>query len=347
MTRPRPDLTPQPAPLPAPLPAAPRLTVVVCAYTLDRWDDLVAAIDGASRQTLPADEVLLVVDHASGLLERARERWTGTAVTVLENVRERGLSGARNTAIDAAGGDVVAFLDDDAVPADDWLELLVAAYDLPSVLAVGGAARPVWPERPGIGGRPAQLAPELDWVIGCSYTGQPTARADVRNLMGCSMSFRREVFELVGGFDEGAGRIGAIPVGCEETELCIRLSQQVPGARVVLEPAAVVHHRVGASRTTWAYLRSRCLAEGASKAAMAGLVGAGDATATERTYVRDVLTAGVRREVGRGLHGDSDGWRAAAGITTALALTGYGYLRGRLGRPPRAAQVAQAARAAQ
>ncbi|MDN4174796.1 glycosyltransferase [Nocardioides sp. SOB77] len=320
----------------------PRLTVVVCAYTLARWDDLVAALDGTVAQTVPPDEVLLVVDHAPELLARARVTWDGTAVTVVENTRARGLSGARNTAIAHATGSVVAFLDDDAVPAPDWLAALVGAYDDAAVLAVGGAARPVWPT----GGRPAHLPPELDWVVGCSYRGQPTGRADVRNLMGCSMSFRREVFDLVGGFDEGAGRIGAIPVGCEETELCIRLAQRVPGARVVLEPAAVVHHRVGEQRTSWSYLRGRSLAEGTSKAAMARLVGGVDATATERSYVRHVLTAGVRREVARGLHGDRDGWRAAAGIATALTATGYGYVRGRLGPAPRTMRAARAARTA-
>ena len=49
---------------------------------------------------------------------------------------------------------------------------------------------------------------ELDWIVGCTYTGQPTEQAEVRNLMGCNMSFRREVFERVGGFAEEIGRIG-------------------------------------------------------------------------------------------------------------------------------------------
>ena len=84
--------------------------------------------------------------------------------------------------------------------------------------AVGGVAHPHWPTWPS-GGRRPRLLPgagrttgdatgELDWVVGCTYTGQPTAQAEVRNLMGCNMSFRREVFERVGGFAEDIGRIG-------------------------------------------------------------------------------------------------------------------------------------------
>ena len=182
----------------------------------------------------------------------------------MENAGRGGASGARNTGVAVATGDVVAFLDDDARPEPDWLERLMAAYDDPAVMAVGGVARPVWPDR-----RPDHLPPELDWLVGCTYLGQPTERADVRNLWGCNMSVRRFLFEEIGGFDEDAGRVGLIPLGAEETEFCIRIAQRRPGSRVVFEPAAVVHHRVTPARTEFSYLRSRSHAEGVSKAAMA------------------------------------------------------------------------------
>ncbi|WP_205472208.1 glycosyltransferase family 2 protein [Nocardioides sp. SYSU D00038] len=320
--------------------ARPTATVVVCAYTEDRWDDIVSGLAGVRSQTVAPLEVLVVIDHNPALQARCERELTG--VRVVPNTLTKGLSGARNTAVALARGEVTVFLDDDATPEPRWLELLLAAYDDPRVQAVGGSASPVWPAGRG---RPDQLAPELDWVIGCTYVGQPTRRSDVRNLMGCNMSFRTSVFAEVGGFDETAGRVGTIPLGCEETELCIRLTQRVPGARVVFEPAAVVHHHVTEPRTTWAYLRSRSMGEGLSKAAMARLVGAGDATSTERDYVRRVLTAGVRRELARGLRGRAAGWRGAAGIVTALAWTSVGYLRGRLGLGSRMGRTAAAGRA--
>lgn len=318
---------------------APRadVTAVVCAYTTDRWDDLLAAVAGLRAQTVAPAQVLVVVDHAPELLARARSVLTD--VEVVANARARGLSGARNHAVEHARGGIVAFLDDDAVPRPDWLRLLLEPYDDPAVLAVGGAAHPVWPA----GHRPRQLPDELDWVVGCTHRGVPRVRADVRNLVGCSMSFRRSVLEELGGFAEGTGRIGALPLGCEETELCIRIGQRHPGARVVLEPAAVVDHRVSADRTTWRYLRRRSYAEGLSKAAIAAVVGASAATEVERTYVTRVLPAGVGRELGRALRGDPAGWRGAAGIVTALAATTAGYARGRLGRlAPESALVREA-----
>jgi len=316
------------------------VTVVVCAYTMARWGDLVDAVAGIAAQTVRADQVLVVIDHDDELLARARDGLDG--VEVVASTRLRGLSGARNTAIELARGEVVAFLDDDAVPRRDWLARMLAPYDDPDVLAVGGNARPVFPG----GRRPDQLAVELDWVIGCAYRGLPEARADVRNLMGCSMSFRRSVLEELGGFAEGAGRIGALPLGCEETELCIRLGQRHPRGRVVLEPASVVDHRVTPDRTTWRYLRSRSYAEGLSKAAMAAVVGGSAATAVERSYVTRVLPGGVRRELSRAVQGELAGWRGAAGIVTALAATTAGYARGRFGPGSRLIREAALARSA-
>ncbi len=233
---------------------------------MDRWDDIVAGMDALARQTVPPLETILVVDHNDTLLARARDEFPD--VRVLDNTRTGGASGARNTGIAQAKGSIIAFVDDDACPEPDWLEELLAAYDDPSVMAVGGVATPVWPSR-----RPDHLPPELDWIVGCTYLGQPTVRSDVRNLWGCNMSVRAEVFERIGGFDEEVGRIGLIPLGNEETELCIRIAQRTPGARVVHQPSAVVHHRVTEARCQWSYLVSRSHAEGISKAAMSRVVG--------------------------------------------------------------------------
>jgi len=319
-------------------PEPPEVSVVVAAHTLDRWDDIVAGMHALAHQTVPPLETILVVDHNDELLARARDAFP--AVRVTDNPRTGGASGARNTGIAQAKGAIIAFVDDDARPEPDWIEQLLSAYDDEHVMAVGGVASPVWPVR-----RPDHLPPELDWIVGCTYQGQPTVRSDVRNLWGCNMSVRREAFDLVGTFDEEIGRIGLIPIGCEETEFCIRLGQQVPGARVVFEPRALVHHRVTAPRTTWSYLRTRSNAEGVSKAAIGALVGPEDATSVETDYVKRVLTRGFARELGRGLRGQRAGFSGAAGIVVCLWLTGVGYLRGRLGHRSRVAKVAAHRRA--
>jgi glucosyl-dolichyl phosphate glucuronosyltransferase len=319
----------------SPAPVLPRATVVICVYTEKRWDDIVTAVGSVAAQDVRAAEVLVVVDHNPALLERARAKFGAGSdgdVRVLANAHRQGLSGARNTAVAAASGDVVVFLDDDAAARPGWLRALLTPYADPDVVAVGGVAHPLFPDtRPGLlptGGSSADATGELDWVVGCTYTGQPTERAEVRNLMGCNMSVRREVFARVGGFAEDLGRIGRNPLGCEETELCIRIRQSYRrmgrDARVVFEPAAQVDHRVSGDRVRWAYLRRRSWSEGLSKAAVSRLVGSDDALSTERAYVATVLPGAVARELRAGRP------TSALAIVTALAATAAGYLRGRL-----------------
>lgn len=173
-----------------------------------------AALTSLSEQTLAPQEVVLVVDHSTELLERAR-RELGPKVTVLANAESPGLSGARNTGLLHSRAAIVAFLDDAAVADPTWLERIAVHYMDPRVLGVGGAVVPDWLAPP-----PRWLPSEFYWVVGCSYTGLPRHAAPIRNFIGANMSFRRSVFAVVGGFTVGIGRVGTRPLGCEETELC-------------------------------------------------------------------------------------------------------------------------------
>jgi GT2 family glycosyltransferase len=301
----------------------PRISVVICTYTDRRWEEVVAAVASIRAQSRRPVRTILVVDHNPPLLERARVAFPD--VLVVPNAGRAGLSGGRNTGISHAVGDIVAFLDDDARAEPDWLERLTAGYSNPSVVGVGGTATPVWP-----GQRPRWLPPEFDWVVGCSFVGMPTAAAPVRNLIGANMSFRREVFDAVGGFTDGLGRVGSRPLGCEETELGIRLRQWRTENRLVYEPAAVVHHRVTEDRVAWRYFWLRCYAEGISKAMVSRLVGAKDALETERRYVRSVLPRAVIRGLDPRRQHRSAGISSVGAIVTGLVLAGAGYARGRL-----------------
>jgi GT2 family glycosyltransferase len=313
----------------APSVSTPSVSVVICCYTEDRLDALIESLDVLTTQTLRPDRVVVVVDHNTSLHDRLLPAASENPldVVVVDNRHRRGLSGARNTGVETATGELVAFLDDDATPANrDWLERLVEPYGSGAVWGTGGAAEAMW----GPEGRPLWFPDEFGWVVGCSYRGQPTERAEIRNPIGCNMSFRRELFEAVGGFSTGIGRVGRKPVGCEETELCIRAAQQVPGVRFVGEPTAVVEHRVSSERHTPVYFASRCVAEGRSKALVAGRVGATDALSAERTYTTRVLPTGVLRGVTEALRGDLWGLVRSAAIAIGLALTTLGYLHGRI-----------------
>jgi glucosyl-dolichyl phosphate glucuronosyltransferase len=296
------------------------VSVVICAYTEERWEATLAAVASVRAQTLPAAEIILVVDHNPVLCERLAAALPD--LTVVENCQDRGLSGGRNTGIAMATGDIVAFLDDDAVAEPKWLEFLAESYADPAVAGAGGMTQPQWQA-----GRPSWFPDEFGWVVGCYYRGMPTTRAPVRNLHGGNASFRREVFEWVGGFRTGIGRSASKrPLGCEETELCIRLSQQRPESVLIFDDRAVIWHLVPPARCRFPFFWSRCFAEGISKAVVAAVVGSGDGLATERHYVTRTLPRGIGRGLADAAHGRLAGLGRAAAIAAGLAAAGAGYL---------------------
>lgn len=305
----------------------PTVTAVVCAFADDRWTRLLAAIDSLREQTQPPDEIVVVIDHNPDLL--ARLRHVMPDVLTVPSDQRRGLSGARNTAVARATSDIVAFLDDDATAAKDWVARIVAAFTGPDVAGVGGAIVPVW----ATGRRPRWFPREFDWVVGCSYTGLPDRAATVRNLIGCNMAFRRDVFTAIGGFRDGMGRIGSAPLGCEETELCIRARQRLPAAVFRYDPRIAVAHHVAADRATWRYFVRRCHAEGRSKSQIVDAVGRDQGLASERRYVLRVLPLGVLRALGDAAAGRHAGALArAAAIVAGLVATALGYAHARRDR---------------
>jgi GT2 family glycosyltransferase len=301
------------------------ITVIICAYTEDRWDDLISSVSSVKAQSQLPAQVIVVIDHNSRLFERAREQFP--AVLVIENQDERGLSGARNTGIAAANGEVIAFMDEDATADRDWLKLLDENFSDPQVMGVGGSIIPNWEN-----GRPHWFPREFDWVVGCTYIGLPEQTAPVRNLIGCNMSFRREVFESVGLFRNGIGRVGTIPVGCEETEICIRARQKWNDRNFIFEPRASVLHRVPEKRKKFEYFRSRCYGEGISKALISRFVGQKDGTQSEWTYTLNTLPRGFFRGLADLFRGDFAGVLRALAIFSGLFITTLGFLVGKFSK---------------
>ncbi|MEU4498437.1 glycosyltransferase family 2 protein, partial [Streptomyces sp. NPDC023998] len=304
-----------------------RFSVVICVYTEDRWEDILAAVDSVRSQSLPALETLLVVDHNPALLDRLTKEYRvcgeqgegaadGEKVRVLANAGPRGLSAGRNTGIAAARGEFVAFLDDDAVAERDWLRYFAEGYDEPRVMAVGGQTKAAWAS----GHRPRWFPEEFDWVVGCTYRGLPRGKVRVRNVLGGNASFRRSAFDASGGFATGIGRDGdKRPLGCEETELCIRLGKALPDAVLLIDDRAVIHHKVPAARERFGYFRTRTYAEGLSKALVARSVGADKGLESERRYTTRVLPAGVARGLRDALLGRRGG-AGRAGLLFLLVL---------------------------
>ena len=297
------------------------LSVVVCTYTALRLPSLSRCLESVRAQSTPVHEIIVVVDHNPGLLALLERSLSD--VRLVENLEEKGLSGARNTGVTAASGSIVAFVDDDAYVQQDWAKWLTAAYARPAVVAVGGAVIPDFE-----GARPSWFAREFDWVIGCTYSGHRVDPGPVRNVIGANMSFRSSTLAEIGGFRFDLGRSELFDGGCEETELCIRATR---GGKAITwyEPRAVAHHFVPRSRTTTRYVRRRCFGEGLSKATVARIAGHDSGLSSERDYTTRTLPRAALRELRAGLRGCVAAWSRLAMIIGAALTTAAGYAWGR------------------
>lgn len=298
--------------------------VVICAYTEERWDELVAAVASVRAQRLPPSELVVVVDNNAALLQRASTELAATRV--VENRDAPGLSGARNTGVNATSAPILAFLDDDAVAEEQWLSALMSSYEQETTLGAGGPVLPMWRDE-----RPLWFTDEFNWVIGCTWTGMEGPGGTIRNPIGTNFSVRRDVIAAVGGFEARLGRrvVAGRPVTgtADETEFCIRARRHHPGGTFRFMPAARVHHHVPPSRATWRYYRQRCGLEGAAKGVLTELAGADAGLSSERRYVRSVLPRGIWREL---RHGGPAGALRAGGILAGLAFTAGAYVQARL-----------------
>jgi glycosyltransferase involved in cell wall biosynthesis len=313
--------------MPSPASAA---SVVVSTYDDKRWEDLVACLRSLEQQSRPPLETIVVVDHNPELLAKAKQAFPATIV--IPNQRSRGLAGARNSGIAASNGEIVAFIDDDARAEPRWLEELEGCISEPSTVGAGGALLPLWQ-----GPEPAWFPREFYWVFGCSYTGLPDRLAPVRNPIGANMAVRKSALAQVGGFREGKSEDspreirsrGVVRAGGnvpDDTDLAIRVKQQLPNAVWLYQPAARVLHSVTPERTSLGYFLRRCYEEGGGKANLSRYVGSSDGLSSERRHLAVVLPRGVAQGVGDLARGNRDGALRAAAIVTGILSSAVGFL---------------------
>lgn len=288
---------------------------------MDRWHDLCNAVASVQAQTVQVLETVVVIDHNLGLMAKAISELPG--ITVIANTGSRGASGARNTGATASRGELLAFLDDDAVASPNWLESLLQHFKDPKVVGAGGRLEPLWKTR-----RPQWFPQEFDWAVGCSYRGMPERAARVRNIWSNTMTIRRQAFDAVGGFRDDFGKVGAWSRP-EDTDLCLRTAECDRGGIWIYEPNAIVGHQIPAERTTLSYFLRRCYYEGQGKATLASLNGISESTSTEWQYARYVLPNGILRGLWETIHGEAPGAARSFAIIAGMSSAIAGFLADR------------------
>jgi cellulose synthase/poly-beta-1,6-N-acetylglucosamine synthase-like glycosyltransferase len=301
------------------LPNHPTVSVIICAYTEDRWLQLKKSVASVEAQTSPPIEIIVCIDHNKELLRKSeeyfgKERTAGAIpLIILANKYNGHLGAARNTAAEFASGEVLAFLDDDAAAVADWLERLIAPYEDEGVGAVGGKPLPVFEV-----GRPRWFPHEFDWVIGCVYRGLPLTRAPSARLIGANMSVRRSTLREIGGFHTDHQ---------DDMDMCQRIAYAQH--RVLFEPLAIVYHFVPATRTTWHYFWRKCYTANQGKVENRANMQEAASLRAEMTFVRRTLTTGVLTEIGHVARGDLYGLARVGAMIVGIAIAGIGHLSGK------------------
>ena len=245
-----------------------KVSVVLCIYTLEEYEDFREAANSILAQTHDDVELVVVVDGYEDVQNAVTDDYGDHFdVQIHCNDENEGLLVSRNRGAEYATGDVVAFIDADAVAAPDWVAKLVESYETHDAIAAGGKMTPRW-----VAGKPTFLPAEFYWLVGATHRGFADGEGEVRNTFGSNISFRTEVFAELGGFDpEVGGRKGNANLQGGETELCARMRQEY-GKGVWYNPDAVVEHKVFDYRTDPLWLADRAFWQGYSKRAMETLL---------------------------------------------------------------------------
>ena len=302
-----------------------KMSVVVCTYATERYPDFYEAVKSLLNQTYESVEVILIIDGNNKLFERTRRAFGNHEDIIIHcNEGNNGLSYSRTKGVELASGDVIAFLDDDAIAEDDWIAQLVAGYERTDAIAVGGRMVPEW-----VVDRPDFFPEEFFWLIGANYEQRLKDWSEVRNTLGSNMSFRHEVFDAVGGFDEQVGLKGDNQIQAEETELAMRMYDEF-GKGMLYNPDAVVAHKVFEYRIEPTWLFRRAFWQGYSKRAVSELEVDGPAS-EEADFLAHLAFSSVPRRILRLIREpELAEIKQLMMLGTLTACVGLGYMYGLL-----------------
>jgi glycosyltransferase involved in cell wall biosynthesis len=297
------------------------VSVIICAYTEERLSNIIEVVDSVRFQTRPADEIILSVDHNPTLAEKLSHE-LHFPVKIIHNIGTRGLSETRNVGIRSSTGEIIAFIDDDAIADRNWLLYLITPFQNENVAAVGGKAIPLWFNDK----RPLWFPEEIDWIVGCTYKGLPVKDNQIRNVPGCSMAFRKKLFNSVGFFRTDIGGIGNTPRGGEEADLCLRLKQRDPNIKIIFEERSLIYHHAPATRMKLSYVIRRSFNEGYYKRIVEKLShhSQKQSLSTENSYLKYLIFQSIPKKIGRFYR--ISNLAATCTIIVCIFSTSLGYL---------------------
>jgi glycosyltransferase involved in cell wall biosynthesis len=315
------------------------ISVITPSFTTARLKDVAELLDSVQAQTYHNIEVIVVTERPAELADVIRkyvEEKNYSRVRVLCNEQEPGSYAARNLGVQQAQGDILAFIDDDALLLPDWAEETVKAYaEDDSIIGLTGPILPQWAED-----SMSWFPRELYWIFSCTYWDW-NEETQVRNGYGTNISFRREAFDRCGLFinsleaKEHRGSDWQRP-GAKETEFSLRVTRTT-GKRIMYHPRIGVKHKVYHYRLSTGFIIRRAYWEGYATALLNRWYHSSqrEVLSTEYGLLRRILFRALPQSLGLLFRRPATGLRRlwVFGLTLGSVATGYAsYMLGSLPR---------------
>jgi len=219
-----------------------KISVVIC--TFNRPEDCIETVQSILDQANTYLHEIIVVDDCS----KSPFKFNHDKVKIIRNNREVGLSASRNIGVKASSGDIICFIDDDAIAAPDWIKRIQDTICNGADI-VGGIAEPLY------------LSPPPKWWVADLFGFFVGIKN--KDIIGTNFAVKKEVFNKIGYFNEDLGRKGGILISCEEIEFRERAKKA--GLKLMFDENIKVYHKVSSKKMTISYLIYRAWGQGISK----------------------------------------------------------------------------------
>ncbi len=238
------------------------ISIVVCTYNRAKF--LPFCLDSLAQQNCEIHDFELVFVDNNSTDETARIFHDFEVANPSLQLRyfletQQGLSFARNRGIQESKGDVIAFLDDDAIADTEYVQNLKTAFACSEFGAGGGRILPRWESR-----KPEWMGKFLMPLVSVIDLGNENIEFPVNKYpIGANMFFKRSVLEDCGDFNTELGRVGKNMMGGEEKDIFNRI--RAKGVAVGYFSAIEVQHIIPNERTTEAFIRTQAKGIGQSE----------------------------------------------------------------------------------
>jgi glycosyltransferase involved in cell wall biosynthesis len=235
-----------------------KVSVIICTYNRDKH--IHRALESLIHQTASKEDYEIVVidnnstDQTAQIIKDFNKKYAQeyNIITAVEN--KQGLSYARNTGIDISTGDIVSFIDDDAIAQPDFIEKIIKnTMQFPSYLAFGGKVLPKYEN----GTEPGWMSSYIERIISVVDMGDKYQEFKKTYPVGCNMIFRREIFDKVGKFNT------RLRLRSDDKYIFLKIKEA--GYSVLYLPDVVVQHFIDTFRTTPEYVKKISLLNGKSE----------------------------------------------------------------------------------